>query len=179
MAEWWNKGTSIPLDDANFQQIINFYVFNCPCETEKGSVGKGTKTYTKVSKRATTLRAKGWTKGFLNTLFATMKKTVSGHLEYHTFAEGTDVEIEANKVEMNSSFSDSHFEMLIMAERSDMNKTSSVFYYIRNAFAHGSFSVVSDNNRKIYYLESGRKTVTNRFQKWQSRNKKLLHMDKL
>ena len=159
MAEWWNKGTSIPLDDANFQKIINFYLFNCPCETEKGSVRKGTKKYTKVSKRATTLRATGWTKGFLKTLFAAMKKTVSGHLEYHTFTEGTDVEIEANKVEMNSRFSDSHFEMLIMAERSDMNKTSSVFYYIRNAFAHGSFSVVSDKSRRIYYLESAKNGV--------------------
>ena len=85
MADWWDKGTKIPLNDANFQKIIDFYLFNCPCETESGSVGKGTKKYTKVSKRGTTLRAQGWTKGFLNTLLAAMKKTVSGHLEYHPF----------------------------------------------------------------------------------------------
>lgn len=159
MAEWWNKGTPIPFNDDNFQKIIDFYVFNCPCETEKGTVKKGTKTYTKVSKRAVTLRAKGWTRGFLNTLFTAMKKTVSGHLEYHTFSEGTDVEIEANKIEMNTSLSDSHFEMLVMADRSDMNKTSAVFYYIRNAFAHGSFSVVFNNNNKVYYLESSKNGV--------------------
>lgn len=156
MAEWWDKGTKIPLADANFQKIIDFYVFNCPCETENGSVAKGTKTYAKVSKRGTTLRAQGWTGGYLNTLRASMKHTSSGHLEYYSFSERTDVAIEADKVMETANLTDSHFEMITFAERSDMTKTSAIFYYVRNAFAHGSFSVLWDNNRKIYYLESAK-----------------------
>lgn len=156
MADWWDKGKAIPSADASFQKIIDFYLFNCPCETESGSVGKGTKKYTKVSKRGTTLRAQGWTKGFLNTLLAAMKKTASGHLEYHPFSEGTNIAIESDKIEIGAGLSDVHFEMIVFAERSDMNKTSAIFYYIRNALAHGSFSVVADGYRKIYYLESSK-----------------------
>lgn len=156
MADWWDKGTKIPLNDGNFQKIIDFYLFNCPCETESGSTGKGTKKYTKVSKRGTTLRAQGWTKGFLNTLLAAMKKTASGHLEYHPFSEGTNIAIESDKIEIGAGLSDVHFEMIVFAERSGMNKTSAIFYYIRNALAHGSFSVVADEKRKMYYLESSK-----------------------
>ena len=43
--------------------------------------------------------------------------------------------------------------MIVFTKRSDMNITASIFYYIRNAFAHGSFSV-SD---RIYYFESSKK----------------------
>ena len=113
MAEWWDKGTKIPLNDGNFQKIIDFYLFNCPCETESGSVGKETKKYTKVSKRGKTLRAQGWTKGFLNTLLAAMKKTASGHLEYHPFSEGTNIAIESDKIEISAGLSDVYFEIIV------------------------------------------------------------------
>lgn len=156
MAEWWDKGTKIPLNDANFQSIINFYLFNCPCETEKGSTKKGTKAYTKVSKCATTLRAQGWTGSYLNTLLASMKHTASGRLAYHTLDNKTDIKLEVNKIEKSSTLSDIYFELIAMADRSDMSKTSAIFYYIRNAFAHGSFSVIKDESKTIYYLESAK-----------------------
>jgi len=156
MAEWWDKGTNIPLNDANFQKIIDFYLFNSPCETEKGSKKKGTKAYTKVSKRANTLRSQGWTGGYLNTLLASMKHTASSRLEYHTFGNKTDIKTEIDKIEKHSTLSDKHFVLIVMTDRSDMSKTSAIFYYIRNAFAHGSFSVVKDGSKTIYYLESAK-----------------------
>lgn len=156
MADWWDKGTKIPLNDANFQKIIDFYLFNCPCETEKGSKKKGTKAHTKVSKRANTLRSHGWTGSYLNTLLASMKHTASSHLEYHTFGNKTDIKAEIDKIEKHSTLSDKYFELIAMADRSDMNKTSAIFYYIRNAFAHGSFSVIKDKSKTIYYLEGAK-----------------------
>lgn len=156
MAEWWDKSTNVPLGDSNFQKIIDFYLFNCPCETEKGSKNKGTKTYTKVSKRAKTLRAQGWTGGALNTLLAAMKHTTSGHLEYNIFDNKTDIKEKVSKIEKYSTLSDKHFELIAMADRSDMSKTSAIFYYIRNAFAHGSFSVIKNESKTIYYLESAK-----------------------
>lgn len=156
MADWWDKGTKIPIGDANFQKIIDFYLFNCPCETEKGSKKKGTKAYTKVSKRANTLRSQGWTGSYLNTLLASMKHITSGHLEYHIFDNKTDIKAEVAKVEKHITLSDKYFELIAMADRSDMSKTSAIFYYIRNAFAHGSFSVIKDETKTIYYLESAK-----------------------
>ena len=156
MAEWWKKNSNTPLGDGNFQKIIEFYLFNCPCETEKGSESKGTKSYTRVSKRGVTLRSQGWTGGFLNTLLASMKHTSSGHLEYHTYNSKTDITTEVKNLEATCSLSDPHFEMVVLSERSDMSKTSSIFYYVRNAFAHGSFSVVDVNGERVYYLESAK-----------------------
>ena len=63
---------------------------------------------------------------------------------------------EVNKIEKSSTLSDKYFELIAMTERSDMSKTSAIFYYIRNAFAHGSFSVIKDEARTIYYLESAK-----------------------
>ena len=156
MNEWWNKGASIPFNSQSFQKIIDFFLFNCPSEIEKGSKKLGTKTYKKVSQRATTLRAQGWTGGSLNTLLASMKHTTSGHLEYRVFETNRDIRCEVNMIEKTVSLTDSNFEMIVMSERTDMNKTSAIFYYIRNAFAHGSFSVISDSGRTIYYLESAK-----------------------
>ena len=157
MATWWKKADTNPLNEANFQKIINFYLFECPCEIEQGSESKGNKRYTAVSKRGTTFRQKGWTGGNLNTLLSAMKKTDNGLLKYHVFSVGEDISAKTDTIEKESSLSDQHFEMVVMAERSDMNKTSSVFYYIRNALAHGSFCQVLSSRQKIYYFESTRK----------------------
>lgn len=156
MATWWERADTNPLNEANFQKIINFYLFECPCEIEQGSIGKGNKRYTAVSKRGTTFRQKGWTGGKLNTLFAAMKKTDNGPLNYHVFSVGEDISTKTYNIERECSLSDQHFEMVVMAERSDMNRTSSVFYYIRNALAHGSFCQVLSSTQKIYYFESTR-----------------------
>ena len=154
MAEWWNRQKDIPLNNKNFQKILNFYLFNCPVETEKGSVRKRTKSYSKVSKRAKTLRAQGWTGGYLNTLLSSMKKTSSGQLYYHVFGVNTDINVEVCNIQKITTLSDKHFELIAMVERSDMNKTNAIFYYIRNAFAHGSFSVLKDGEKVIYYFQS-------------------------
>ena len=154
MKAWWKKTDTIPLAESNFQKIIKFYLFECPCETEKGSSKKRNKSYTAVSKQGITLRQKGWTRGNLITLLSAMKRTSSGHLEYHIFSSSQDISAETYNIEKGTSLSDQHFEMIVMSERSDMSKTSSIFYYIRNALAHGSFCQVSDCGKKIYYFES-------------------------
>lgn len=154
MAEWWDKYKDFSLKDENFQRILDFFLFHCPSEIEKVNKKKGTKTYSKVSKRAETLRTKGWTGGYLNTLLASMKHTSSGQLEYYTFNAAVEIEKEVKALEKDTSMRDKHFEMIVFMERSDMSKTSAIFYYIKNAFAHGSFSIINTNGKKVYYLES-------------------------
>ena len=154
MKEWWNKGIGIPFGNANFEKILCFYLFHCPCETVKNS--KGTRIYKKVSKRAKTLRDQGWVKGQLRTLLSSMKHTSSGHLEYHLYNTGEKLEVKMNNLSQTVSLSDSHYEMVIMIKRTDMSNTSAIFYYLRNAFAHGSFSIVEDNKKNVYYFESSK-----------------------
>lgn len=79
-----------------------------------------------------------------------MKHTASGNLVYKPVDAGASVELETNNAEVSDSLSDEHFEMIVVQKRNDMCLTSSIFYYIRNALAHGSFSVVAGT----YYFES-------------------------
>lgn len=155
MSEWWNREKKIPLTDSTFLQILDFYLFHCPAETKKASK-KGTMAYSQVSKRATTLRAQGWTNGNLNTLLSAMKHTASKQLKYHTFDTKTEIGFAVKRIESDTSLSDGDFEMIAITERSDMNKTSAIFYYIRNALAHGSFSAFNDNGKRVYYFESAK-----------------------
>ena len=155
MSEWWNREEKIPLTDSTFLKILDFYLFHCPAETKK-TPKTGAIVYSKVSKRAATLRAQGWTNGNLKILLSAMKHTASKQLEYHTFDTKTEIGFAVKRIESDTSLSDGDFEMIAITERSDMNKTSAIFYYIRNALAHGSFSVFNDNGKRVYYFESAK-----------------------
>jgi len=149
MKECWNQKNEIPLNDKNFYKILNFYLFNCPCERERRENGR--KKYEKISCRAKTLRDKGWTNSNLRILLSAMKKTASRHMEYKILESSQKIDEKENNI--NYSLSDDQYEMIIVCKRNDMNLTSAIFYYIRNAFAHGSFYIIN----KTYYFESSKK----------------------
>ncbi len=162
MAEWWNRNKIIPLENGNFQKIIDFYLFNCPSEIKNVNEKKGTVTYEKVSQKAVTLREKEWKDGGIQSLLAAMKKTNSKHLCYENCKKGQVLE-KQNMLENEKDKNDSFFEMIVFQTRGDMNDTSSIYYYIRNALAHGSFSVVEHNNKTTYFFESAKNdTITAR-----------------
>lgn len=162
MAEWWHKCEAIPLARPNFQKIIEFYLFKCPCETESGSRKKNNKVYSAVSNQSITFRNQGWIKGKLNTLRSAMINTASsGNLQYKSFPKGAKIDILSDNMEKESHLSDQHFEMIIIAERADMSITCSIFYYIRNALAHGSFGYVTSSGKRTYYFESAKKGAIN------------------
>ena len=109
---------------------------------------------------ALTLRAKGWSGEYLKTLLASMKNTISGQLQYYPVSADTDIDEKVKILEQGNSLKDVHYELIIFADRNDMtSKSSAIFYYIRNAFAHGSFSVVSTGTYKVYYLESAKDDI--------------------
>lgn len=151
MSDWWNKGTDIPLRDKTFCKIVNFYLFHCPCEirTSNGH-------FAKVSHQGVTFREKGWVYGYVSTLTSCMKKGSSNRLVYNCLDTNCNIEEKTRKIEETTFLSDKHFEMITILKHPNMNIPSSIFYYIRNAFAHGTFSVVTVQNNKIYYFESAK-----------------------
>ena len=153
--EWWNKKNNIPYNSKNFQSILDFYLFNCPSEIRTGNKGKGTLKYKKISQRAITLRKQGWVKGKQNTLLSEMKKTSSKQLEYYHCNTPEELSMHLLNMEKSIKLEDEHFEMIYLVQHTGMSKTSSIFYAIRNALAHGSFSVLNDKNgHAVYYFES-------------------------
>lgn len=151
--KWWNKDESIPFENSNFQKILDFYLFKCPCEIKKNQKNKNI-IYMPVSSRNNTFRKQGWIGGKLNTLRSAMRHTSSKNLEYHIIPQKNEIVAESNRVEDNASFGEPHFEMIVISERSDMSKTSAIFYYIRNALAHGSFGTTLSSGKRTYYFES-------------------------
>ena len=147
MAEWWDKGTKIPLNDANFQKIIDFYLFNSPViyRQKKGKVI----SYKPVSERSRTFIDQGWVNHMIPTLLSEMKQA-SNKLKYHILSS------DENPISVVDNYSrdDENNEVVAFLERDDMGNTYTIFYGIRNAFAHGSFSVIKCHKETIYLLQS-------------------------
>ena len=146
MAEWWNRSSRIPYNDKNFQRIIDFYLFNCPVTMEGQKNKKPIKK--KVSKRAITFENKRWTGNLLTSLLRIMKN----HIIFEETATPEAVKSSSEKMEIESNQSDPYFEMIVYYPT--IGKTKSIFYSIRNAFAHGSFSVVKEGKESVYFLET-------------------------
>ena len=152
MAEWWKNGHKIPLDNENFQTILRFYLFECPVTTESKVKGKKVKKH--ISARGVALERQGWSGKTLNTLLSAMKRKASSGLKYIIVEASNDVQSIVKSEESTSNQSDLEFEMVIFKENTVMGKTKSIFYMIRNALAHGSFSVVETDSGCVYYFQS-------------------------
>lgn len=147
MSQWWKKGVSFPNGDKNFLKIIEFFLFECPVVFPKSKK--------RVSQRAKSLEEHGWQGDTLRLLLTNMKNNASNHLIYSKGkAEDFDVVKQTENCENTTSLSDRHFEMMYFIVHNELKETRTIFYYIRNAFAHGSFSVYSNNDDPIYYLEN-------------------------
>ena len=56
---------------------------------------------------------------------------------------------------------DENFNLIVFRERSGMSDPEAIYYYIRNAFVHGSFEVRSTQHGNVYLLESAKKRNVN------------------
>ena len=145
-----NTKGSIPIEKANFQSIIWFYLFECPVRTRKRKKNKlkvqGSSIpqpkynyeYVRVCQRGKSFADRGLTGGNLNALRAAMKRVVSSETRVETVEE--DV----------SSYSCSGEHLIVHKNEDNISDTEGLFYCIRNAFAHGSFEVIGDT----YYFEN-------------------------
>lgn len=134
----------IPYKNKNFIKIIDFYLFNCPARhTQKTKDLTGNNKYnfifTKVSARGKTFSERGIEGGGLRTLRAAMQRTsYKGELFDLTLDKPEDIE----------QYSSRSGEICLTVKNSQMSQTDTIYYAIRNAFAHGSFSI----EKGIYFL---------------------------
>ena len=144
MDNWWNKHTEIPFKDANFQKVLEFYLFNCPVLHQNNK--------TRVSQRGRTFEERDITGRSLTKLLSEMKaKPASGTLLYQCLETGSN---DFAQIEQRNRAHDLNFEMVIFIENSDLKKTRTIFYAIRNGLAHGSFSVSGTGEKRTYCIET-------------------------
>ncbi len=154
MSNWWKKGSKeIPFDNKNFQKILKFYLFECHSEhTFDNKKGKKREKYKPVSLRGKSLREMGWESSNATSLISNMKTTASRNLYYDYKESVEEFKENLKRIECDPQIADTNFDMIVFLNRNDMNKANAILYYIRNAFAHGSFTI--DNG--IYYFESSK-----------------------
>lgn len=130
---------NISLNNKNFQEIIRFYLFECPVD--------------KISHRGLKFSQYGW-KG--SPAFGKLKKEMlsvasSGNLKnnYHPCKKD---ELAFKFQEINNVFPCD--EYCVFLKQSEKTVMQSLYSAIRNAFAHGSFRVNTYENTRMYYLQN-------------------------
>ena len=103
-----------------------------------------------MSKRNNSFKSRNITGHLLNTILAQIRRPLQKNNTYYVIKPSESVENKVNGIISNSCFDDKQFELMVYQTRSDMSDTEAIYYYIRNAFAHGSFEAKGD----CYYLES-------------------------
>ena len=153
----YSPSKTIP-EDSIFRDIVCGFLFECPTSRQ---IGKGkAKAYVPVSKRSCcSFRQRGVSGSLLTTVIWEIKRTVGSDCYRTVQGEGesstADVGAAVTALIEESRLSDKQFEFMVFRKRSEMSDAESVFYAIRNAFAHGSFEVsASARGERTYLLES-------------------------
>lgn len=154
---WWKKTDTIPCDE-KFIKLISKLVFLCPASTRKNGKQSGQKdkgeNYSDVSARNCSFRKKGIKGTLLTTLLSIIKKPLIANKTYAVLKQDCSVEETRKGIETQSRLGDRYFDLIVYQENGNMSQIEAIFYYIRNAFAHGSFGIIEEKNRRIYFLES-------------------------
>ncbi|MGM9533866.1 MAG: hypothetical protein ACI3VR_01375 [Intestinibacter sp.] len=159
---WWNKNSLIPTENQNFQIIIEEFVFKCPsCNEKKTKIGvneagkpRYKRQYTPVSARNRTFRRNGITGNSLTTVLAQIRRPLVKRGAYALLNGKESVENKVREITRNQKLEDPYFEIIVFQKKSGMTDPETFYYYIRNAFAHGSFEVKTNSKgEKVYCLE--------------------------
>lgn len=137
----FKKEVSLP-NKKVLAKLVQFYVWETPVPG--------------VSQKGKTLSEYGWKDGRLLRLQAEMRK-VSGFPDAKgkRWISTTMKNVEENlRILGRLDNYDCSFEFAVHTVRSDLNKTSALFYFIRNAFAHGGFRINKYNGEIYYALEN-------------------------
>lgn len=161
---WWRKTNNIPMTNRQFQSIVKGFIFDCPCCNRHpktiGVIPGGKKrkqlVYVPVSARAESFKSRGITGHLLTTILAQIRKPLTKNNAYVALQPSEDIILAADRLILNSSQSDDMFEMMVFHKRTDMPDAEAIYYYIRNAFAHGSFEIINCGSDTVYLIESSK-----------------------
>lgn len=149
----WSTKNKIPLNNENFIKIINGFVFYYPSSVRSSS--KTSKhSYKAVSARNCSFIYRKICDSKLRTILSKIKAPLILTNSYKSIGAKDSVEKTVSGIISTTHCSDPNFEIIVYQKRSDMPDIEAIYYYIRNAFAHGSFEVIQENGRNIYILES-------------------------
>ena len=131
------------IDNATKEIALEF-ILECPASIKNGN------QYFPVSARNCSFRERGISKSLLRTILSQVKNTLPNRERYIKLNATDDVQTALKTLENNNSLSDPVVEYIVLKGNATMTESESVFYYIRNAFAHGSFRYDIHNSTRYY-----------------------------
>lgn len=134
--------------DDSVKIIALDFILYCPASVKKGN------QIFPVSRRGCSFKERGIQKTLLQTMLSQVKKELPSRKCYLKIKAGESLVEKIHSMGKTDVLSDLNHEYIVLCEHSSMSETEAVFYYIRNAFAHGSFSVEDvDGSNRRYLLE--------------------------
>lgn len=136
--DWCSFSGEFDLDDPSFQEILTFYLFECPVEG--------------ISTRSMLVEEFGWPSG---------SKKLTKTLEKYCQGKGVSYHCTYNREDLMEFLcaADLYYDLYVERQAmvfydSEDNQAKSLLKYIRNSLAHGSFEIKSTEEDKIYIMES-------------------------
>lgn len=140
MACKWTFKQKISLgNDKNLQRLVQFYVWETPVRD--------------TSAKGIPFSELGWKGGSFNTLQAEMRKSSGFPNDKWIKASGRKVEEKLRSVDRFDGY-DCSFEFAIHTVKDGFNKTEALFYFVRNALAHGGFKISEYKGERYLVLEN-------------------------
>lgn len=135
----WICNSNYSFDDKNFCKIFDFFVLKTPVK--------------EVSYKGITFKKRNFKDA--NEVNRAMRKLFSDlflcFIPIKNDKDSIEETLKMNGIKENI---ETPFEFAIFKIHENFSITDSFFYYIRCAFAHGSFCIHDFNNMKYYYLEN-------------------------
>lgn len=165
---WVNTTRSIPITNLVFQEIVYGLVFNCPSSNEfkeKNGVNERGEPQYKIkhkpvsARERVSFRSRGIDNRLFETILAQIRRPLNNTKTYALIGKSESVELTVNTIQKSVSLGDPYYEMIVFQRRTDMSNAEALYYYLRNAFAHGSFEIVPTNIGNVYLLESSKDGV--------------------
>ena len=156
---WCNYNNLIPYENNALIDVIDFFVFHCPASVrsrvKNGTCPNGNEkkviVYKDVSARGCSFHRRGISGSLLLTVLAEIRKPVVKNGLYQIVKTDVDVSDTVSSLIKNKAGNDPMPDLIVFHTRTDMPDSEAVFYYIRNALAHGSFEIIKDIHEKAIY----------------------------
>ena len=137
----WVKDNNIFFEDERFIRIIKFFVVHCPCND--------------VSAKQISLSDYGWSNPWSKPYYLNkqLKEVANKDLLLCVASNYDNMEKELHNAALYPMFPSDLSNERICIYDCKKNQFMSIFYHIRNAFAHGRFDFRILNDEEYYILE--------------------------
>lgn len=147
---WISTKGSVDYRSKDFTDFFYHFVILCPAFHRIYNSKTKVVAFKNVSVRDCSFRDRGIEKGLVLTILSQIRKITPD--TFFMLTENGSVEEKVEEIEKSRG----DCELMVFKQQDRMSDTCSIYYYIRNAFAHGSFEIRQSGRREMYLLESAK-----------------------